>query len=280
MAEEEAKTSTTATADETAEAPKESTKPQEDAKKADVPAPSTSAADEDESQGEGEDAGKPDQESEAKGSEAEKQRNRQEFRIRQLTDSNPNVQAIKDKLQPWVEAADDQRDQRDRQRDVNDYVRDVAQTQDNLQRDAETVFREIPSFNPGSPEFNEGLYKRAMAQFARDMAITDQNGVTDANGNPIIVGTRMRLLDYMREKAEDYGIGSIDSGKSGKASDTKKSDSKSKAKMDAAADTPGGASAEGRKPKSDETEMDKAFLAGFEDPYGRHTPQNKHAWDT
>lgn len=246
-----------------------------------APADDAPAAGDGSDEDEGSDAGKSDDDGTGDDSAAQKERNRSGYQIRQLVSSNPRMQAIRERLQPWIEDTDDPAEKRDRQRDVNDYIRDAARAQDDIQRDSEAVAKEIPQFNPQAKEFDQVLYQRAMNQYARDMCIEDQNGITDKNGNPIIVGYRMRLIDYMREKAEDYGLESKSTGSgkqtnsnTGKSSKGKTSKT-DKAKMDAAADTPGGASAASSKNKGDD---DDPFMAGFNDPYGRHTPQNKHAW--
>ena len=276
--EQEPKTSTTAT--DGTEAPEQQPN-SEEPKNPDVPADDTPAAGDGSDEDEGSDAGKSDDDGKGDDSAAQKERNRSQYQIRQLVSNNPRMQAIRERLQPWIEDTEDASERKDRQRDVNDYIRDAARAQDDIQRDSEAVAKEISKFNPQSNDFDQTLYQRAMAQYARDMCIEDQNGAVDKNGNPIIVGYRMRLIDYMREKAEDYGLESKSTG-SGKqpnsSSNTGKSKGKSKtdkAKMDAAADTPGGASAASSKNKGDE---DDPFMAGFNDPYGRHTPQNKHAW--
>lgn len=261
------------TADSTTEAPEKSTEEKVPKTQADEPADSSTAADDDGDNDSEEDGEGESENGEAEDSEAQKQKNREGFQIRQLIDNNPNVQSIRDKLQSWVDDSADDREQKDRQRDVNDYVKDVVRAQDDIQRDNELVTREIPLFNKGSKDFNEQLTQRALSQYARDMVMYDQNGITDKNGNPIVVGYRMRLLDYMHEKAEDYGYASR--GKSVNQ-EKPKAPRKAKAEMDARADTPSGSSAEQSKPKG-RAALDEAFLAGFDDPYGRHKPDKTFA---
>lgn len=235
-----------------------------------------SAAKDDDSDAKDADSSHPDGDEGPKDSEAKKQRNREGYQIRQLIDNNPVVSTIREKLQPWVESAEDERDRKDRSRDVNDYVRDIVKAQDDLQRDNLAVAREVALFNPQSEDFNESLTKRAFAQYARDMIIYDQNGITDKQGNPLIVGYRMGLLDYMREKAEDYGYGG--SKPSGTSQDKPgKSKKQSKAEMDAKADTPGGTSPRGNRSANKES-FDDLFRKGMDDPYGRHTPKDSHAY--
>lgn len=272
---EDSKT-TTATAE--AEAPDKSTNP-DGADKADAPGDSATPAAATKPTGADDkvDEGKPDLTTDGSGSDSEgdedapnKKDSQAGWRLRQLTENNPALTRIRERLQPWIEDSDDPREQKDRARDVNEYIRDAQSAQDQLVRDNEQVMRDIPVFNPDAPEFRADLLQRARAQYARDMTITDQNGVTDENGNPMIVGTRMRLLDYMREKAEDYGFGVVKPG-SGKQPKTTKS--KAKAKMDAAADSPGGASPSGAEAKGGEEDP---FLKGFDNPYARHTPTGAH----
>lgn len=218
-------------------------------------------------------------ESEGEDKTPTKKDNQSGYLLRQLSTGNPNMQRLKATLQPWADAGENPLEIKDRQRDINDYIRDASITHENLQRDAEQVQKEIPMFNPADEaNFDQVKYRRALGQFSRDMAIADENGATDVNGNPIIVATRMRLIDYMREKAEDYALGSNASTSSpGKAvkSPSKSDKSKiAKAKMDNAADTAGGSSNAGSKSKDSED----PFLAGFDDPYGRHAVKNAHAF--
>lgn len=258
--------------------PKTTEAPDESAKSADVD--DQGGDDDDASGSDGDGAGDP---------AAKQKRDAEGYKIRHLINDNPVVKLVREKLQPVVDATQDESARKDLQRDLNDYVKDIAQVHDVLQRDNEQVAKEIPIFrvaNPDgtpNPEFNKSLLDRALAQYARDMAIYDENGVRDANGNPIIVGYRMRLLDYMREKAEDYGFGSKKTRNQDKQMDKKSNDDKDKAakkkadqaKMDAAADTPGGKSpAEGK----GKTEADDPFMQGFNDPYGRHKPEGAHAF--
>lgn len=268
MADNDQQTSTVATE---TEAPNKVTDT-EGKKDSEVPAAGTAAADDVNAPAdEGTEDGKSGKD-EGDDSAPAKNANRQQYKVRRLVSDNPGMRALRERLQPFVDDADDPSISKDRQRDVDDYIRQAGQAQAEIQRDNESVQREIPIFNPESPDFRQDLASRAYAQYARDMCIEDQNGAVDANGNPVIVGYRMSLLDYMREKAEDYGFGSMkpESGKQ----PAKKSKSKAKAKMDAAADTPSGASAAAGSNKDDED----PFLAGFNDPYGRHAPTNAHTW--
>lgn len=286
MADTEQVADTASNADDQAGQSDKSTETAVDKKTAEAPDDSAKSAAGDDDQGaEGDDADKQDGDDANKDdSEAEKERNREGYKIRQLVDSNPAVQLLREKLQPVVDNTTDAAERKDLQRDLNDYVKDVARTHDDLNRDNEQVAVEIPIFRARNadgtpnPAFRKPLLDRALAQYARDMAIYDQNGVTDANGNRIIVGYRMRLLDYMREKAEDYGFGSKKPGQEkqlAKPTDKKGTTAADKAKMDAAADTPGGQSPSGSKAKGDD---DDPFVAGFNDPYGRHKPTGAHSF--
>lgn len=277
---------TTTTVDKGTEEPDLTTKaPEDEDNKSSAPDSSADSATDDDAQGdEDENQGAPDEDEGEDDSDALKERNREGFKLRQLIDSSPVVKTIRDTLQPWVDAGADPREQKDRGRDVESYVKDVVRAQDDISRDNEQVAREIGLFNPGSPDFDESKTQRAYAQYARDMAIEDQNGITvkDANGNdvPLIVGYRMRLLDYMREKAEDYGYRSNSStsqAKPGKKSGAKAPAKDAKAKMDAAADTPGGSSPGGSRGGKGDS-FDELFLSGMDDPYGRHTPKDAHRY--
>ena len=249
----------------------------------DAPADDAPAAGDDDSEDDADDDSSDDGEDEGDDSDA-KQRNKSGYLIRQLSGNNPNIQALRSTLQPWVDDAADAATRKDRQRDINDYLRDAATAQDSILRDNEIVAREIPEFNATDKEhFNQGATERAYAQYARDHLIYDQNGAKDAQGNPVIIGTRMRLIDFMREKAEDFGFGSTNSksqGKPQKAADKADKSKKAKARMDAAADTPGGASNSGGKGNDEED----PFLKGFDNPYdsthanGGSKPNNAHQW--
>lgn len=266
-----------------------STTENEEVDSKDAPAEDAPAAGDESSEGEEEDESSDDSDDEGDDSAA-KERNRSGYLIRQLSGQNPNIRALREQLQPWADDESvDASTRKDRQRDVNDYVKDAASAQDQIARDQEQVTGEIPQFDPRSPQFDRVKTERAWAQFARDHAIFDQNGAKDLNGNPIIVGTRMRLIDFMREKAEDYGFGESTSTSSrGKQPEKKpaknstagKSKNKANAEMDAAADTVGGASNSGGKGNEEED----PFLKGFDNPYesthanGGQKPNNAHAW--
>lgn len=230
----------------------------------------TSAGEEDDKGTEDEDQGA--DEDEGEGSAPSKNENKLAYQIRQLSSNNPLMSRLQERVQPWVDNAEDAAEKRDRQRDVNEYIREAARAQDDIKRDNEVVVREIGLFNPNSPDYNQALTQRAYAQYARDMAVEDQNGAVDGNGNPIIVGYRMRLVDFMREKAEDFGFQSkkpVSEKQPGKPQSKSKN---AKAQMDAAADSRGGSSNSTGK----DTEKKDPFLEGFDNPYGRHAPAGAH----
>lgn len=266
MADEDQKTSTAG--DGTEDQDKSTTTAVEDQKPEPSEDKATSAGEEDDKGTEDEDQGA--DEDEGEDSAPSKKENKLAYQIRQLSSNNPLMSRLQERVQPWVEDATDAAEKRERQRDVNEYIREASRAQDDIKRDNEQVIREIGLFNPNSADYNQGLHQRALAQYARDMAVEDQNGAVDGNGNPIIVGYRMRLIDFMREKAEDYGFQSkkpVTEKQPGKPSSKN-----AKARMDAAADSRGGSSNSTGK----DTEKKDPFLEGFDNPYGRHNPTGAH----
>src|SRR6266702_5443839 len=166
----------------------------------------------------GEQKGQP-TESETKDDEAEKNRQGYLKRIKQRDNAGPKLETEK---QDALNQIGDERDKKLAALEWNNYITKVTQARKDIVSDNEKVQAQIPIFNPGSRDFNKGVYDRAMERYARDSLIADTDGE--------IVGYRVSLFDYLKEEADLYHAGS--------ATGTKKR-SNASARMDAAADTPG-----------------------------------------
>jgi hypothetical protein len=223
---------------------------------------STPAAKDNDADGGADDAGDQGNDK-ADDSEAQKQRNREEYKLRVSQRETKELAQMRQNLDAWVDEAADDTERRTRRVEAKQYLSDVQHTQEDIARDNQEVAREIPLFNAASPEFRQDLLDRSLRRYARDCLDLDTNGV--------VVGYKMRLLDYMREEAEAYGVARSNTPEQKKQPSKKEN----RAKMDAAADTPGGTSPNGSKTKD---EADDPFLKGFNDPYGRHSPENAHKW--
>lgn len=259
MAEADAEDKTSVNTEEDTSTKDSGTKPE---KPADAPDDSAKSAAGDEG-GAKEDKGDGQSEDEADDSEAKKQRNREEYKLRVAQRESKEVTQMRQNLDAWVNEAEDDTERRTRAVEAKQYLSEVKGAQDEIARDNEQVAREIPIFNAASPEFRQDLLDRSLKRYARDCLEVDANGV--------VVGAKMRLLDYMREEAEAYGVARSNTPSKQEKQPSKK---QSKAKMDAAADEPGGTSPSTGKKSAE----DDPFLAGFNDPYGRHTPSNTHKW--
>lgn len=170
-----------------------------------------------------------------------KEKNQVGYLTRQLKQKDEYIAKLETNLKDnYVDQGSDDNEQRIRNLEVRQYVKEVEQARSSIVSDNEKVARDIPLFNPESPDYNQTVHERALARYARDSIIADESGE--------IVGYKVPLYDYLKEEADLYSIGTESGAKKGKTAT---------AKMAASAETPGAASR--RKSASDED----PFLTGF-----------------
>lgn len=259
------------------------------AKPVDDAASSAATGDADDQSGTGEgsddhtedgDAGDSASKDDADKSRSDKAKQNQEAgKLRLAKKSSESTSDLRQRLQTeYVDEAENENQREIRQLKTDRYIENIERVGRDLQRDNEQAAREIPLFNPGSPEFNKELLDRSLKRYARDCLTQDENGQVSAYS--------ISLLDYLREEAGMYGAAGGNTSKSQKsqqedAAAKKAKDDKAKAEMDAAADAAGGASAQAAEAKKTDTdEFDDAFLAGMDDPYARHKPRDAHTFST
>lgn len=225
-----------------------------------------------------EDAGGSASDSKDDKSQSTKEQNRKAMELR-LAQKNEKSQELRQKLQTdYIDEAENDNDRRIREIETDRYIEKVERVNRDLARDNEQAAREIPLFNSGSSEFNKDLLDRSLKRYSRDCLTQDENGA--------IVAYSIPLLDYLREEAAMYGAAG--SNASGDKPTQQEADAAKKAKaeqdqakMDAAADATGGASAQAAEAKKTGNEsFDDAFLAGMTDPYAPHKPRDAHTFST
>jgi hypothetical protein len=226
----------------------------------------------DDAAGQGGDEGAGDSASQADESKTDKtkkaEQNREAGKLRIAQKSEDNLKQLRDDLQTgYVDEAEDERDRQIRELRMEQYLEKVRGVNERLQRDNEQAAKEIDVFNSSSPSFNKALLDRTMKRYARDCLQVAEDGKT-------ITGYTVPLLDYLREEADTYGLGSNTHTPQKKAATAS-------AKMDAAAEDTGGSSAAAAEAKqTGKDSFDDLFLAGMDDPNSRHKPANTHTFST
>lgn len=196
--------------------------------------------------------GKPETKAATDDSAADKQQSRLGYQLRQIRANDPYISKVRQGLQDDYVAADGLTDEQRsiRRLESDQYVKDLETSRARLVSDNNTVNQEIPIFNPNSEEFNKTLYERSLARYSRDNLELDPQGE--------ITGFKTPLLDFMREEADSYLV-LVDK----KKPEDKKPAPDSNAKMDAASEDAGGASAS--VPTQDEKDpIMAAFVKGFD----------------
>ena len=185
-------------------------------------------------------------------STAKQEQNRLGYQLRHIRANDPYIGKVRQGLQDdYVQAEGLTDDQRSIRRIESDnYIRDLETSRAKLVSDTVAIQQEIPMFNPRGKGFREDLYNRSLERYSRDNLELDPQGE--------ITGFKTPLADYMREEADSY-LALVDKSKV----KDKKTAPDSNAKMDAASEDAGGASAS-VPTHEDKDPITKAFLAGFE----------------